>query len=245
MRKIIPLIIVIFSIGGMAQEMTVIYTKKMHFPIYNNVDDYFQTGDVNTNNKIELDHQYVLRIDGKHSIYYPLKEINNDKIVNEYITDKRKISYESINNHPYSIIYKDVAEKSKVSLNHTFVVGEPKDILISEKLIKFDWMLTNETKEINGFLCKKATLTEFDNMFSKKSECVAWYAEDIPVHDGPERYWGLPGLVLEIIYDSGLNIVADKIIYDIDDFVVSPPSEGEKMTREEFENIGMMEFNKN
>ena len=39
-----------------------------------------------------------------------------------------------------------------------------------------------------------------------------WFAQDIPVNAGPERLYGLPGLILELdINDGAVTVIASKI----------------------------------
>lgn len=54
------------------------------------------------------------------------------------------------------------------------------------------WNLVEERKEIKGFLCQKATLT-----FGGR-DYIAWFTNEIPVSDGPYKFSGLPGLILDI-----------------------------------------------
>jgi len=55
------------------------------------------------------------------------------------------------------------------------------------------WELLNETKDIKGFKCRLAkTITDTNDTF------FAWYTEDIPIPDGPFRFKGLSGLILEV-----------------------------------------------
>ncbi len=50
----------------------------------------------------------------------------------------------------------------------------------------------------------------------KKQKIVAWFAQDIPVPAGPERYFGLPGLILELDINEGdVTIVANKVEFKI------------------------------
>lgn len=61
-----------------------------------------------------------------------------------------------------------------------------------EELPTFDWQFTDETDEVCGHKCKKAT-AEF-----RGRTWNAWYAEDIPVDNGPLKFGGLPGLILKL-----------------------------------------------
>lgn len=60
---------------------------------------------------------------------------------------------------------------------------------------KINWVIENETKGIQGYICKKATTKYGHKIVS------AWFTEEIPILEGPYTFKGLPGLVLEA-YDS-------------------------------------------
>lgn len=60
---------------------------------------------------------------------------------------------------------------------------------------KISWKIENENKNIANIQCRKAT-TE---LFGRK--WVAWYCEDYPFPFGPYKFYGLPGLIIEI-YDT-------------------------------------------
>ncbi|KFF21305.1 GLPGLI family protein [Chryseobacterium sp. JM1] len=57
---------------------------------------------------------------------------------------------------------------------------------------KFNWALESGVKNILGYNCKKAKVTY------KGRDYTAWYANDIPVNNGPYVFEGLPGLILEV-----------------------------------------------
>lgn len=58
--------------------------------------------------------------------------------------------------------------------------------------INLNWTLANNTKTVCGYSCKKAT-AEF-----RGRQWIAWYTSDIPQSDGPWKFMGLPGLILQI-----------------------------------------------
>ncbi|MDE6061852.1 MAG: GLPGLI family protein [Duncaniella sp.] len=70
------------------------------------------------------------------------------------------------------------------------IFGEP--YVYDEEIPAFDWQFTDETDEVCGHKCKKAT-AEF-----RGRTWNAWYAEDIPIDNGPLKFGGLPGLILKI-----------------------------------------------
>ena len=55
----------------------------------------------------------------------------------------------------------------------------------------FKWNISDEMKDIEGFLCQKAT-TEY-----KGREWTVWFTPEIPVDGGLWKFSGLPGLILE------------------------------------------------
>ena len=63
---------------------------------------------------------------------------------------------------------------------------------VDDKLFEWNWKITDETKEITGYTCRKA----ISNLMGYNFE--AWYTEDISVSIGPEKFDGLPGLILYV-----------------------------------------------
>lgn len=54
------------------------------------------------------------------------------------------------------------------------------------------WKLESESKIIEKFNCKKATIS-----FGGRN-WTTWYTTEIPFSDGPYKFFGLPGLILEL-----------------------------------------------
>jgi len=75
------------------------------------------------------------------------------------------------------------------------------------------------------------TKTNFADNFEMPKEIVvtAWYAPEIPVNQGPENYWGLPGLILEI-NDGTTTILCSKIVLNAKEKVEIKPSKKGKVT---------------
>lgn len=58
------------------------------------------------------------------------------------------------------------------------------------------WKLVNETKELFGYTSRKA----YTNLGGRT--WTAWYTENIPISEGPYKFYGLPGLILSIHDDK-------------------------------------------
>ena len=76
--------------------------------------------------------------------------------------------------------------------NYRFILGD--NYLLSGALMNIDWKLTpNETREIAGFNCRKATGIIFDSVY-----VFAFYTDEITISGGPMGIHGLPGMILEV-----------------------------------------------
>ncbi|NNC45957.1 MAG: GLPGLI family protein [Winogradskyella sp.] len=71
----------------------------------------------------------------------------------------------------------------------------------------------------------------------KTIKVVAWYTPQIPINQGPDDYWGLPGLILEINADR-TTILCTKIVLNPEEKdTIKKPEKGEVVTQEEYNNI--------
>jgi GLPGLI family protein len=83
-----------------------------------------------------------------------------------------------------------------------------KTYIVDDTLHTPTWKILNQIKEVAGFICMKAETVDT----VKNQKITAWFAQDIPVMAGPERYFGLPGLILELDINEGdVTIVASKV----------------------------------
>lgn len=110
-----------------------------------------------------------------------------------------------------------------------------KNYIISDVLKNYNWDLTQESKKIGGYTCYKAisitkvtkkelqeyevekvkqskNKTSFFNLEKPKDKIITvWYNPEIPVSHGPNQYWGLPGLIMEV-FENNLIILCSKVI---------------------------------
>lgn len=70
----------------------------------------------------------------------------------------------------------------------------PNLFLVQDTYQDLKWIITDETKTQQGFLCNKATLN------FRGRNWIAWFATDIPLRSGPWKFQGLPRLIMEV-YD--------------------------------------------
>lgn len=73
----------------------------------------------------------------------------------------------------------------------------------------------------------------------KEITVTAWYCPEIPVNQGPDEYWGLPGLIMEV-NDGKTVIMCSKLVLNVKDKVeIKAPTGGDKVTQKEFDDIMM------
>lgn len=71
----------------------------------------------------------------------------------------------------------------------------------------------------------------------KEITVTAWYTPDIPINQGPENYWGLPGLILEVT-DGKTVILCSKIVMNTKDKKeIKAPKKGKPVTQAEYDKI--------
>ena len=146
------------------------------------------------------------------------------------------------------IYYKNI--KTKNYINKTEIMG--KRFLIKDKLPTFDWKLTGETKSIGVYTCYKATFSREEDQTTmnidekgKVKESIvkrtivttAWYTPEIAVSNGPGRFTGLPGLILEV-KDGNLTIVCSEIVMNTTEKMeIKEPTKGKVVTQEAYQKI--------
>ncbi len=73
----------------------------------------------------------------------------------------------------------------------------------------------------------------------KEITITAWYTPEIPVNQGPEGYWGLPGLILEV-NDGKTTILCSKVVLNTKDKAdIKQPTNGKVVTQKEYDETVM------
>ena len=86
---------------------------------------------------------------------------------------------------------------------------------------------------------KEAPKTSFMDALElpKEITITAWYTPEIPVNQGPEGYWGLPGLILEV-NDGKTIILCSKVVLNPKEKTeIKGPSKGKTVSQKEYDDI--------
>lgn len=86
-------------------------------------------------------------------------------------------------------IFKDYDKGTITTIDHIFQMGLYE---YEEPFDSFNWQIIAETDTISNYICQKA-MCDFGGR-----TWVAWFTTEIPISDGPYKFCGLPGLILNI-----------------------------------------------
>ena len=104
--------------------------------------------------------------------------------------------------------------------------------LLSDSLLKIDWKMTNENREVAGFNCRKAIGKIFDSVY-----VFAFYTDEITVSGGPMSLHGLPGMIMGITIPRMFSSwVATKLLVNgVDYKKIAAPVKGKKKKAKELQ----------
>lgn len=123
------------------------------------------------------------------------------------------------------IFYKDLSNETLLEQVSFF----GKEFLIQDSIHSIKWKISaGEQKNILGYTCMKATFKD------STQNLVAFFAPQIPLKWGPEKYGNLPGLILEL-QSAQLHILATEVKNEAN--TISKPEKGQTMSRKEFETL--------
>ncbi|WP_339756906.1 GLPGLI family protein [Algoriphagus aquimarinus] len=149
------------------------------------------------------------------------------------------------------LLYKNVAEQNYIEEEDLMGKG----FLVKDSLRNYDWELTGESKKIGDYTCQKAIYSRIvdSKVFSMGKEemeaskdtvnVTAWFTMQIPVSHGPDDFWGLPGLILEL-QNNGMTYIAERIVLNPTDPVkIEIPKKGEMINREDYQALSEEKMN--
>lgn len=164
----------------------------------------------------------------------------NETLYKKYVSDKpeeevldaekeRSRRWRGRMNRDENQMYSNVEEKLIIEEREFF----GKKFLIEGAEEPLAWKISGEQKQVGSYLCMKATFQD------TTQSIVAWFTPMIPVASGPDKYNQLPGLILHMDFNNGERTITATEVNpkEIDDTLVVKPEKGDKITREEFDQM--------
>lgn len=149
------------------------------------------SGTILTKNAVELlgNFSYTLNINDSKSHFF----LNPVMIPeNEDITAAAMAEIMAEKGDFFQDIESDQILRQKKSFGEQFI--------IESRISDYEWELTSECKEINGYESYKA-VTKIKDLERQGGyryiDIAVWFTPEIPLSYGPEGFGGLPGLILE------------------------------------------------
>ncbi|MBQ3595545.1 MAG: GLPGLI family protein [Bacteroidales bacterium] len=126
--------------------------------------------------------------DYNHYRYYrDMRRKVKDGTINEWLMGGLNVA-DYISNYQFEI-YKNHHNKTISTNDHIFQMGLYE---YEETFNSFNWQITSEIDTIHNYVCQKA-ICDFGGRTWE-----AWFTMEIPISDGPYKFCGLPGLILNI-----------------------------------------------
>ncbi len=117
------------------------------------------------------------------------------------------------------VFYKDYFAKK---IHAKLFIGNKKEVV--DDFFDWNWEITDDEKNINGYLCKKA-ITRIQGYYFE-----AWFTQEIPISAGPEKFDGLPGLIL-YVNTGGVEFIAKSISFpEVLKPIEQPKFDGQTLT---------------
>jgi GLPGLI family protein len=88
-----------------------------------------------------------------------------------------------------NVVYSELDSARSISQKKVFETV----FLIQDSTRRIQWKITDETRVIAGFQCRRANALIMDSIY-----VVAFYTDDIITPGGPESFTGLPGMILGV-----------------------------------------------
>lgn len=236
------------TFSSLAQDLTGIATYKTQRKVEVQLDSTQMDEGMRTQLmamlKKQFEKEYELEFNTNESIYKEVEKLDAPNKSTSWM------QVEVVSTDAGDILYKNIKDNRYTSQNEVF----SKQFLIQDSIVRPEWKLEKETKNIGEYTCFKATHTRMATVVNsirtsndkdtkepeeKEEEITvtAWYTPQIPVGNGPAAYGGLPGLILEIS-DGQETILCSKIVMNPKKGVsIEEPKSGKKVSQEEFDAI--------
>jgi GLPGLI family protein len=156
-------------------------------------------------------------------------EFSNDKTLytpNETDLSTNGLMGDSPMLNQFNTIFTDLRAKRFMAQKKVF----EQTYLVIDSARKIKWKITDETREIAGYTCRRANGIYLDSVY-----IVAFFTNRLPVAGGPESFNGLPGMILGVaLPHENITWFATKVTEaNIPENEIVPPKKGKSITEKD------------
>ncbi|MBC9915113.1 GLPGLI family protein [Chitinophaga varians] len=222
MRKIFLYSVLLLLCHGVQAQHTVFLDKgRIEFEKKQNIhallDEMWGDGDGQSWKELEKKMQpkfktsyFDLVFSGNVTYYKPGRQLAENNQMREWPAEK-------------NVVYTDLAGQHYVAQKQVF----DRLFLQDDSTRAVRWKITDETRKIAGFDCRRANAVIMDSIY-----VVAFYTDAIVTPGGPESFSGLPGMILGLaLPHEHITWFATKVLVDeVKPESLKPPAKGKKVT---------------
>lgn len=219
MYKLIAIVIVALTLAGPAKAQNTIflshgrieYERRINvFAQIGNDDDQWSEFRKKLSNHFKTSYFDLLFTRDK-SLYRPGRESPDREVFSFWQAPAQD-----------NTVYSDLDNAKAISQKNVFEQA----FLIQDSLRQIKWKITDETRVIAGFNCRRANAIIMDSIY-----VVAFYTDEILTDSGPESFTGLPGMILGVsLPHQHISWFATKVeATPVAENQVTPPAKGKKV----------------
>lgn len=210
----------------------------------------FQT----SNGSEALDQNIMQKIQKSFEKTFELRFNQTEAIYQEF---QKVTMKDGSGNATFDRLYSNLSKK--VLIEEVENEWDSRKYLVKDSLSRYNWTLENSTKTIGDYICYKAIsvvkvsdkdVADYENQISKNNlksisllsidppkdkTIIAWYTPEIPVSHGPEKYQGLPRLILEVNDDGAVWSCSKLILNPLKKTIVKIPTKGKMIFKKEYD----------
>ena len=225
MKRLIIIIVFIISLAQSKAQTQFIAKGKIEYERKINVHRQFD--DLGFDD--EWFKEYVTKMPRFHTTYFDLYFNDEQTLYKPGKEAQNNLqSIWGIGPAKENVIVTDLNKKIGISQKAVF----EDTYIIQDSVRKFEWRISDETRDIAGFECRKAVAKICDSVY-----VVAFFTNEITTSGGPESFCGLPGMILEIaiprLYTTWVATKVELVEPTANQF--NPPTKGKKINEKDLE----------
>lgn len=243
MRNLFTLFTFILSIGMFAQDLSGKATYQ--------IKDIFKMKDTKPEHNTPEFKERLEDIKKSHEKTFVLEFTKNASLYSE----EEKLPHVNKDGSTHSVSYGWKKLYKNTKENYFLMENDLLDkiFLIKDTLDITGWELSTETKQIGNYTAYKATKTVVPKIIEDKEQSTnflsmtnqkesneivytAWYTPEIPIPNGPDKFGGLPGLILELHTANRIYLCSEIIINPKKPFEFNVPK-GKSISQQEFDKM--------
>ncbi|HEX2845870.1 MAG TPA: GLPGLI family protein [Chitinophagaceae bacterium] len=192
MTKIVSIIYFTLFLGGVVPEQAHQVTTT-NATIYDHLVVYKLTYQKDSTDPTIKEAKMALLLGKEGSVFGVYGNLNRDtaKFLDQQ-RGGRKFRFKTGYPVDYYIDYRIFKEKDKILTYDRIAAVQAPIFNYTENKADLKWRITEDTATIAGYFCQKAVCELGNRTWN------AWFTAELPISDGPYKFCGLPGLIIQV-----------------------------------------------